>query len=331
MKRTSEALVAYSSSEDEAPTINAPERKKKKLPSLASSLIVPVPVDDPALHQGRIRATPHVEGQYAAYVYIPLVVHPKTALYSLIEEVLHVTKEIVPAAHVIGEIVPCSRNSGGTVLNSSRRARELHLSLTRPIFLRAHQREEFKQSIKLIASRQTPFQASFATFSELTNDERTRAFLSLEVGAGHHELRNLLSALSPTLLSLRQRDFYSQPRFHVSIAWALLDPDMSVNRDADAKGQPLACESVIPVEGTSGNNLSSSGDTGESKKEFQAECSPRIPHFPSELIPTLNQRFGAKASSAHTGGFGADTIAVKIGKDVFSWPFQGSHVNRVNP
>ncbi|KAG1743237.1 uncharacterized protein EDB91DRAFT_236691 [Suillus paluster] len=330
MKRTSGALVAYSSSEDEAPT-NAPERKKKLLPSLASSLIVPVPVDDPSLHQGRIRATPHVEGQYAAYVYIPLVVQPKTALYSLVEEVLDVTKEMVPAAHAIGEIVSCSRNSGGVVVGSSRRARELHLSLTRPIFLRAHQREEFKQAIKLIASRQTPFQASFATFSELTNDERTRAFLSLEIGAGHHELRNLLSALSPTLQSLRQRDFYSQPKFHVSIAWALLDPDTSVNGDVDVKGQPLAYESAIPAEGTSGNNLSSSGDIGQSNKEFQTECFPRIPHFPSVLIPTLNQQFGAKVSSAHTGGFGADTIAVKIGKDIFSWPFRGSDVNQVDP
>ncbi|KAG2115469.1 hypothetical protein DEU56DRAFT_748653 [Suillus clintonianus] len=320
MKRASGALVAYSSSEDEAPA-NPPERKKKKLPSLASSLIVPVPVDDPALHQGRVRATPHVEGQYAAYVYIPLVVHPKTALYSLIDEVLDVTKEMVPAAHVIGESVSCSRNSDDAIVNSSRRARELHLSLTRPIFLRAHQREEFKQAIKIIASRQSPFQASFVSFSELTNDERTRAFLSLEVGAGHHELKNLLSALSPTLQFLRQRDFYSQPRFHVSIAWALLDSDTSGNGDAGAQGQPRV------VEGTSGSNLTSNGDIGESNKELQAECFPRVPHFPSELIPTLNQRFGAMVSSAHIGGFGADTIAVKIGKDIFSWSFQGSHVN----
>ena len=36
------------------------------------------------------------------------------------------------------------------------------------------------------------FQVSFATFAELTNDERTRTFLSLEVGAGHHEVRRYL-------------------------------------------------------------------------------------------------------------------------------------------
>jgi hypothetical protein len=329
MKRASRALVAYSSSEDEPPA-DAPERKKKKLPSLALSLIVPAPVDNPALHQGRVRATPHVEGQYATYVYIPLVVRTGTALCSLVDEALDVTKEMVPAAHTIGENVSCSRNSGGLAVNSSSRARELHLSLTRPIFLRAHQREEFKQAIKLIASRRTPFQASFATFSELTNDERTRAFLSLEVGAGHNELRDLLSALSPTLQFLRQRDFYSQPRFHVSIAWTLLGPDKSVNGDVDTKIHPCAYEGVTAVEGTS-DNLISNGDIGEPNKHLQAECFPRVPHFPSELIPTLNRRFGARLSSAHIGGFYVDTIVVKIGKDIFSWPFQGFRVNRVNP
>jgi len=33
------------------------------------------------------------------------------------------------------------------------------------------------------------FKVSFAVFSEMTNDERTRTFLTMEVGAGHHEVR----------------------------------------------------------------------------------------------------------------------------------------------
>lgn len=39
-----------------------------------------------------------------------------------------------------------------------------------------------------MTSAANSFDASFATFSELTNDERTRAFLALEVGAGHGEV-----------------------------------------------------------------------------------------------------------------------------------------------
>ena len=42
------------------------------------------------------------------------------------------------------------------------------------------------------------FRVSFATFAELTNDERTRTFLTLEVGAGHDEVR-LASIIDPCL------------------------------------------------------------------------------------------------------------------------------------
>lgn len=38
------------------------------------------------------------------------------------------------------------------------------------------------------------FRASFATFSELINDEKTRTFLTLEVGAGHNEVSTPLLA-----------------------------------------------------------------------------------------------------------------------------------------
>lgn len=32
------------------------------------------------------------------------------------------------------------------------------------------------------------FQVSFVTFSELHNDEHTRTFLTMEIGAGHHKV-----------------------------------------------------------------------------------------------------------------------------------------------
>jgi hypothetical protein len=39
--------------------------------------------------------------------------------------------------------------------------------------------------------------ASFAAFSNLTNDEHTRTFLCMEVGAGHAEVRLFLSLSAP--------------------------------------------------------------------------------------------------------------------------------------
>ncbi|KAF8517395.1 hypothetical protein BU17DRAFT_91842 [Hysterangium stoloniferum] len=71
---------------------------------------------------------------------------------------------------------------------------------------------------------QVRFLASFATFATFDNDEKTRAFLALEIGAGHSQLRQMTESITPTLRSLYQKEYYTEPRFHASIAWALLDP-----------------------------------------------------------------------------------------------------------
>ncbi|KAJ7577458.1 U6 snRNA phosphodiesterase Usb1 [Mycena floridula] len=197
MKRT--VLVSYSSSDDEAP---APKRKKK-LPALASSLVVPTPVDNPLLHQGRVRATPHVEGQWACHVYVCLML-AKTGLGKVVKDLVASAKDLVPQIMDFG-------------------SNELHISISRPIFLRAHQRDELKRAVKGLAAKSSPFTISFATLAEMTNDEGTRTFLAMEIGAGHHELKALAAALTPTLHSFKQKEYYAEPRFHASIAWALLE------------------------------------------------------------------------------------------------------------
>jgi len=116
----------------------------RKLPPISSSIALPAPIDNPALHQGRIRTTPHVEGQFAAHVYVSLPLGRQSLLYKLVQEIYLDAKEAVPA---LREIWPDS--------NDCQRP-ELHISLSRPIFLRAHQREELKRSVKNIAIAQKP-------------------------------------------------------------------------------------------------------------------------------------------------------------------------------
>lgn len=108
---------------------------------------MPTPVDNPALHQGRVRTVPHVEGQYATYIYVPLVLNHKDALYTLVEDALTLAKTHVLSLHTIGR-----QERAGV-----KAARwELHISLSRPLFLRAHQREEFKRAIAMAASSMAP-------------------------------------------------------------------------------------------------------------------------------------------------------------------------------
>jgi U6 snRNA phosphodiesterase len=215
------------------------------------------------------------------------------------------------------------------------------------------------------------FKASFATFSELTNDEETRTFLTLEIGAGHNEvtfsnvkfgahfiivdlsfqLRALSEALTPTLHSFRQKEFYTDPRFHASIAWALLDvksnavpsgaksiPDSlsALQTERHLEGSiTSALSSSVPPRMQNGAMLINASDSTPSHplastpqepptvpkhplREF-----PTIPHLSPTLIPTLNAKFTAELTRANVGVFEVGEVKVKIGKWVGGWALQG--------
>ncbi|KAK0193387.1 U6 snRNA phosphodiesterase Usb1 [Armillaria mellea] len=271
MKRgfSSTSLVEYSSSEDED-NEEKPAKRNRKLPTLSTSLVVAAPVDNPSLHQGRKRNTPHVDGQWAAHVYISLGLNRKSAMFALLSEAILSAEDEIPTLNNFW-------SKDGSV------GPELHVSLSRPIYLRAYQRESLKRAVKSLALTQPRFTLSFSTFAELINDERTRSFLTIEVGAGHRQLSQLSNTLAPTLQAFRQKDYYAEPRFHASIAWALRDDTPS-----------------------------------DSETQF-----PTIPGIPSQLIDKLNQEYQSRLSAKSMNFFDADTICVKIGKEVFSWRLKG--------
>jgi hypothetical protein len=115
----------------------------RKLPSLSPSLVTPVPIDNPAQHQGRVRTTPHVEGQYVAHIYVSLVVERESSLNKVLLDVLADARARVPTLKDLWSTGDLSKKP------------ELHVSLSRPIYLRAHQRESLKSAVKNI-SRQFP-------------------------------------------------------------------------------------------------------------------------------------------------------------------------------
>ncbi|KAI0689250.1 hypothetical protein BC835DRAFT_1407881 [Cytidiella melzeri] len=309
-------LVDYESSDDEKSSIEfpvAPPPKKRRLPSLASSLVSTARKDNPALHQGRIRTNPHVEGQYAAYVYVPVKLVPSGSLHSLLCKVVTRARDIVPILQAIGVSVDPQDSP-----QDADAERELHVSLTRPTYLRAHQREGFKAALRTIAKAYPPFQASFATFAELSNDERTRAFLTAEIGAGHTELKALCDSVTPVLRTFRQKEFYSEPRFHASIAWALLQRASRIH-DAEtdaASGQNVVDQ--IPTSSTlivvKGKEVVKEAQDHNRKPEF-----PSIPHFPPELVSTLETEFGAVLRTRNIGTFECEYLCVRIGRDTTQW------------
>lgn len=66
---------------------------------------------------------------------------------------------------------------------------EQHISLSKTVYLREHQLQPFVLAIKNLLSDTKPFTLSFAQIAQLTNEEKTRSFVTLEVGAGYNEVR----------------------------------------------------------------------------------------------------------------------------------------------
>ncbi|KAF8501369.1 hypothetical protein F5888DRAFT_1904723 [Russula emetica] len=162
---------------------------------------------------------------------------------------------------------------GSSDSNSNVVACELHVSLTRPFFLRTYQREEMKCAVRDAANAHPPFVASFAAFSDLTNDEQTQDFLCMEIGAGHQELRALSDVLALTLRSFRQKEDYERPHFNASFTWVLLDRPTQRSPPAQTAEDSEPLPIAAPLEDPASENTNSF---------------PTIPHLPENIIPALN-------------------------------------------
>ena len=141
------------------------QKRKRKLPALPAHLAPSVPPDNPSKHQGRTRTTPHVDGQWAAYVYVPVSLRggggsATAPLRRVVERAVGIAK--TPAGETRTGVVPVytrtvgSSESGKGEGDEAAVGDELHVSLTRPFFLRAYQREEMKRAVRDIAKAHPP-------------------------------------------------------------------------------------------------------------------------------------------------------------------------------
>ncbi|KAF8312331.1 hypothetical protein DL93DRAFT_2126061 [Clavulina sp. PMI_390] len=286
-------------------------KDRRKLPSLSKALLDPkgkrsqstalacthsatAPIDNPSLHQGRTRSQPHVEGNWATHIYVLLKLssshHPK--LLKLLRRAVAAATRRVPQLH---SFLDSSGDQGGNET-------ELHISLSRPLFIREHQKDLVKGAVKQSASSKSCFRASFASFTTFTNDDKTRAFLSVEIGAGHAECEELALGLNDVLDELRQQGYYAEPRFHASIAWALL------------------CQTSTPRAPLPSRTPSTSEpapSTSKSDDTLGISPHPSITSFPDDLTNELENNFGDELR--RLGSFDVDVVSVKIGKLVTSW------------
>ncbi|KZT60286.1 hypothetical protein CALCODRAFT_480806 [Calocera cornea HHB12733] len=298
--------------------VAAPAKKRKLLPALSGHFRT-APVDNPAQHQGRTRTVPFVQGQWCAHVYVPVDLPP--SLHKTLRALLARAKARCPTLHSLldppARAAPAPDPGGSTHSNPAQDSppEELHISLTRPLFLRAHERRPFLASVRRAVRSHSAsrFDLSFADLAVLENDERTRAFLTCEVGAGFTELRALTTSLEPAVRELRQEAYYQEPRYHASIGWALLARPAVPSTPEPNAGHP---NTAAPPAATKAEAAAPSrvGPVPPHPSElglgFELDF-PTIASFPEGFLRALQKEFGERIREA----VGVGEVRVRIGRE----------------
>lgn len=192
----------------------SPARKKPKIEEQVTKTRLPVPgcllamfpdevssqTEESSLHGGRVRSFQHERGNWATYVYLPY--HPEEEFGELLEELLSAA-----GAH-------------GAVWTPQE---EFHLSLSQTVVLRHHWIQPFNQSLRAGLVHCKRFVCSAGRLKVYCNAERTRTFLGMEVCTGHAQLLDLAQSVDRTMKEFRLETFYTEPSFHVSLAWCVGD------------------------------------------------------------------------------------------------------------
>jgi len=207
-------LASYSDeeSEEEKPqTVErlSPPAKKKKLilqnpmKNVQIGASDPEFVDDPSLHDNRIRSFPHVRGNWASYIFID----PQNEI------------DFGPLQNSILKFLAENHSSlECKTINGP------HLSVSRVFTLQFHWISSFVQELQTkLKNNVKPFNLSLAPKIDLLiNEESTRTFITVAIPE-HKSLIDVVKCCDKTLLEFDKEVFYKPATFHISLAWVLGD------------------------------------------------------------------------------------------------------------
>lgn len=227
------------SDSESAPSIptSTPSAVYTPLPPPPISLLEPPnflgPLDLQIDQTTRVRSFPHVNGNYALHVYIPINISSpsKKELAAFLKEV----SSQEPSLNVVDIDVPlnilCKNDEK---LEQVVLGREFHISLGRTVPIRVHQIDSVVSMLKQKLQTQHQYWIDFNRWEVFVNDDNTRTFLSLEVvQGGLLEITKQIEAVNTTYRLHNLPEFYKDPRPHISLAWALGDISHSLKKVVD--------------------------------------------------------------------------------------------------
>ncbi|XP_039121404.1 U6 snRNA phosphodiesterase isoform X1 [Dioscorea cayenensis subsp. rotundata] len=174
-----------------------------------------------ASRTGRIRSFPHIEGNYALHVYIPVLI-PPTVREKLMIYVKRLAS-VVPSLYVVDADIPLSELSKDDEnFENVLLGREFHISLGRTVPIQVHQIDSIVAMLRQKFVSQRRYFIELSKWDVFVNDEQTRSFLSLEVlGRGLSEIRKQINLVDYVYKLHGLPEFYKNPRPHISLLWAL--------------------------------------------------------------------------------------------------------------
>ncbi|KGN50332.1 U6 snRNA phosphodiesterase [Cucumis sativus] len=180
-------------------------------------------LDDLPIDQAtRVRSFPHVQGNYALHVYIPVYV-PTNAR----KEVALFMKKIsslVPALHLVDIDIPLDVLCKDDQKLEQAWAREFHISLSRTVPIRVHQIDSIVTMLRQKLQSPRRYWIDFSKWETFVNDDLSRTFLSMEIiTGGLMEIRKQIQVVNEVYKLHNLPEFYKEARPHISVAWALGD------------------------------------------------------------------------------------------------------------
>ncbi|KAK0528298.1 poly(U)-specific 3'-to-5' RNA exonuclease [Tilletia horrida] len=194
-----------------------------------------------------------IEGDWLchAFVRVPLCEDVRTCLQSIVKdlvdacnttegggggEIIQLTVEGIDADAPVQARGTCDGSDNASAAPERRALSDFHISLTRPILVRPHEREEFRRIIRDTLGDHSRFNIHFAKLITLVNDDRSRLFFALEAGMGWEGLHTLTTALNKPLSSaFRAKAYYTEARYHASFASVALPARSDGSADAIAR------------------------------------------------------------------------------------------------
>ncbi|XP_028800059.1 U6 snRNA phosphodiesterase-like isoform X2 [Neltuma alba] len=178
----------------------------------------------------RIRSFPHVDGNYALHVYIPVCI-PSPSKKELAAFLKKVSSH-EPSLHAVDVDLPlnilCKNEEK---LERAVLEREFHVSLGRTVPIRVHQIDSMVSMLRQKLQTQQRYWIDFSKWEVFVNDDYTRTFLSLEVvKGGLREITKQIEAVNGVYKLHNLPEFYKDPRPHISLAWALGDIGHSLKK-----------------------------------------------------------------------------------------------------